>query len=82
MSMLVLLGSIFFSGFFVPVDDFVLPVRAISYSLPVTYGIVELRQVALRGDPPEPRFLAIMGIWAIALCLAAVRLFQRQFLTR
>jgi len=82
MSMLVLLGSIFFSGFFVPVDDFVLPVRAISYSLPVTYGIVELRQVALRGDPPEPLFLAIMGILAIALCLAAVRLFQRQFLTR
>jgi len=80
MSMLLLLGSIFFSGFFVPIDDFVLPVRALSYSLPVTYGIVELREVVLRGTPPAPLYLGIMGLWTIGLCLVAERLFRKQFL--
>ena len=79
MSMLLLLGSIFFSGFFVPIDDFAVPVRALSYSLPVTYGIVELREVVLRGEAPAPLFLGIMGVWAIGLCLVAERLFRKQF---
>ncbi len=82
MSMLALLGSIFFSGFFVPLEDFGLPVRLISYSLPVTYGIEELRQVVLRGEPPEPVFLGIMVIWALVLGFISVRLFRRIFLYR
>ena len=79
MSMLLLLGSIFFSGFFVPIDDYAVPVRALSYSQPVTNGIVEQREVVLRGEAPAPLFLGIMGVWAIGLCLVAERLFRKQF---
>ena len=79
MSMLVLLGSIFFSGFFVPLEDFAVPVRAISYSLPITYGMQELRQVVLRGERPDTLYLGIMGAWALVLGVLSVRFFRRLF---
>ena len=82
MSMLALLGSIFFSGFFVPLDDFALPVRLISYSLPVTYGIEQLRQVVLRGEQPQPLYLGALVSWAVLFWIPAVQLFRRQLVTR
>lgn len=80
MSMLVLLGSIFFSGFFVPLGDFALPVRFVSYSLPITYGMEELRQVVLRGEQPDLLYLAVMGAWALLLGIFTRRLFRRLYL--
>ena len=82
MSMLALLGSIFFSGFFVPLTDFVTPVRLVSYSLPVTYGIELLRQVTLRGEPPQMVYLAALVVWAAASGFAAVRLFGKLFVSK
>lgn len=82
MSMLALLGSIFFSGFFVPLSDFAPVVRALSYSLPVTYGIELLRQVTLRGEPPQPIFLGALLVWAAVTGFLAVRLFERLFVDR
>jgi len=79
MSMLVLLGSIFFSGFFVPLGDFAVPVRAISFSLPITYGMEELRQVVLRGETPDLLYLAVMGVWAVVLGLLTGQRFRRLF---
>ncbi len=79
MSMLVLLGSIFFSGFFVPLQDFALPVRVLSFSLPVTYGIETLQQVVLRGEPPYLPYVGITAIWAIGLWIVSVRLLRRLF---
>lgn len=81
MSMLVLLGSIFFSGFFVPVSDLSIPVRAVSYSLPITYGMEELRQVVLRGERPDLVLLGIMTIWGVVLGVYTRRLFRQVFLT-
>src|SRR5439155_4532931 len=49
LSMLVLLTSVFFSGFFLRVEAFWAPVRFLSYSLPVTYGISSLQFIMLRG---------------------------------
>lgn len=49
LSLLVLLASVFFSGFVLPVNEFSPPVRAVSYSLPVTHGISLLTDVMLRG---------------------------------
>jgi ABC-2 type transport system permease protein len=82
MSMLALLASIFFSGFFIPLADFAKPVRVISYSLPVTYGIELLRRIVLRGEPPDPLFLGALIAWAIVLGFVAVRIFRRQFVAR
>lgn len=53
LSMLVLLLSIFFSGFFLPLDNFWLPVRALGYALPITGGILALQDVMLRGVDPS-----------------------------
>ncbi len=80
MSMLVLLGSIFFSGFFVPLQDFALPVRVLSFSLPVTYGIETLQEVVLRGEAPYLPYVAIMALWAIGLWAVSVRLLRRLFI--
>lgn len=79
MSMLVLLGSIFFSGFFVPLQDFALPVRVLSFSLPVTYGIETLQQVVLRGEPPYLPYVGVTAVWAIGLWIVSVRLLRRMF---
>ena len=51
--MLVLLLSIFFSGFFLPLENFWLPVRALGYALPITGGILALQDVMLRGVDPS-----------------------------
>ncbi|HOG45374.1 MAG TPA: ABC transporter permease [Anaerolineae bacterium] len=81
MSMLALLGSIFFSGFFVPLSDFAPVVRAVSYSLPVTFGIELLRQVTLQGQAPQPLFLGALVAWAAVSGFLAVRLFRRLFVS-
>ncbi|HVM31260.1 MAG TPA: ABC transporter permease [Candidatus Limnocylindrales bacterium] len=49
LSLLVLLASVFFSGFVLPVEEFSPAVRLVSYSLPVTHGIQLLQDVMLRG---------------------------------
>jgi len=82
MSMLALLGSIFFSGFFIPLPDFAIPVRVISYTLPVTYGIEQLRQVMLRGETPQFTYLGALGIWTVALAFLSVRVFRQLFIAR
>ena len=49
LSMLVLLASVFFSGFVLPLDQFITPLRIAAYSLPVTHGIQLLQDYMLRG---------------------------------
>ncbi|MDQ5824807.1 MAG: ABC transporter permease [Chloroflexota bacterium] len=53
-SMLVLLASVFFSGFFLRLEALWWPVRAVSYALPVTYGVSSLQVIMLRGGVPSP----------------------------
>ena len=48
-SMIVLLASVFFSGFIMSLDMLWEPVRVISWLLPTTYGTLLLRDIALRG---------------------------------
>lgn len=79
LSMLVLLTSVFFSGFFLHLDTIWPPVRAVSYALPVTYGISSLQVIMLRGG--EPAWWLIAGLAGLGLLYFGLSffLFSRQF---
>lgn len=71
LSLLVLLASVFFSGFVLPIIEFSEPVRAIAYTLPVTHGIRLLQDLMLRGGTNQAwEFLALGVIAIITLWLA------------
>jgi ABC-2 type transport system permease protein len=66
LSMLVLLASVFFSGFVLPLDQFITPLRIAAYSLPVTHGIQLLQDFMLRGTTNQPwELLALAGIGVV-----------------
>ncbi len=69
-SMIVLLASVFFSGFLNSLDNFWPPVRIISWLLPTTYGTFLLRDIALRGI--DPNWVQLGGLFAIGLVLMIV----------
>lgn len=66
LSMLMLLLSIFFSGFFLPLENFWLPIRALGYMLPITSAILALQDVMLRGVEPS------IFLWALLAALAII----------
>jgi ABC-2 type transport system permease protein len=70
LSMLVLLASVFFGGFFLPLEQLFPWLQGLSYLLPVTYGSIDLREVMLRGVAPEQIFL--IGPLVLGLVLYAV----------
>jgi ABC-2 type transport system permease protein len=62
-AMIVLLASIFFSGFFLPLYRLWAPVHVLSWSLPATYGTSLLQGVMLRGRFPNVVLTgALLGI--------------------
>jgi len=76
-SMIVLLASVFFSGFILSLDMLWEPVRVISWLLPTTYGTLLLRDIALRGA--DPNWALLGGLIAIGLVLMLIswRLMRR-----
>lgn len=74
LSMLALLGIVFFSGFALPLDNLRQPALSISYLLPATYGVVLLQDVMLRGLPGSDTFLSMLALIATALFLACLGL--------
>jgi ABC-2 type transport system permease protein len=77
-SMIVLLTSVFFSGFFLGLETLWEPVRFISWSLPATYAILLLRDVMLRGDPLELALLLQLLVFGVALFVGAWILLRRS----
>jgi ABC-2 type transport system permease protein len=69
LSMLVLLASVFFSGFVLPLDQFITPLRIAAYSLPVTHGIQLLQDLMLRGATNQGWELLVLGGIGVALFL-------------
>lgn len=65
-AMLVLLGSIFFSGFLLSLDRFRPALVWVARVLPVTHGVVLLRDEMLRGQLVSPLSLAVLGVLAAA----------------
>ena len=69
LSMLVLLASVFFSGFVLPLDQFITPLRIAAYSLPVTHGIQLLQDLMLRGSTNQGWELLVLGGIGVGLFL-------------
>ena len=70
LSMLVLLASVFFSGFVLPLDQFTPWMRYAAYVLPVTHGIQLLQDFMLRGTTNQPWELLALGGIGLVLFLA------------
>jgi ABC-2 type transport system permease protein len=81
LSMLVLLASVFFGGFFLPLEQLARWLQAISFLLPVTYGAIDLREVMLRGTRPAAMFLVgplVLGLVLYAIAYVGLRRQMRR----
>jgi ABC-2 type transport system permease protein len=81
LSLLVLLASVFFSGFVLSIDEFSAPVRAMAYALPVTPGIRLIQDLMLRGVVIQTWQYGVLAAIA-ALTLTFSWLVLRRGMTR
>jgi len=77
LAMLVLLASVFFSGFVLPVTDFARWTQAISYALPVTHGISLLQEHMLRGEVKDTWMLAALAGIGLVLYVGSLLRLRR-----
>jgi ABC-2 type transport system permease protein len=77
-SMLLLLASIFFSGFFLDLRLMWEPMRVLAWSLPATYGIQMLQDVMLRGASAPPMLLQGLALIGAGLFLVNWLLLRRR----
>jgi ABC-2 type transport system permease protein len=77
LSLLVLLASVFFSGFVLPISEFNAPVRTAAYLIPVTSGISLIQDVMLRGEVREPWQAMLLAAIGLVLLLACWLLLRR-----
>lgn len=78
LSLLVLLASVFFSGFVLSIDEFSEPVRAIAYMLPVTHGIRLLQDLLLRGGTTQTWEFLALAVIALVTLVASWALLRRS----
>jgi ABC-2 type transport system permease protein len=75
LSLLILLASVFFSGFVLPLEEFNPPVQALAFLLPVTHAIRLMQDVMLRGMTLNTwEYGALAAIAAVTLFIAWVGL--------
>jgi ABC-2 type transport system permease protein len=79
LSMILLLSSVFFSGFFLDLASLMRTVRAVSYSMPVTYAISGFQDIMLAGQSPQWSHLYALGGMTVGLLLIAWLFYRRQF---
>jgi ABC-2 type transport system permease protein len=77
LSLLLLLASVFFSGFVLPIAEFTEPVRAVAYTLPVTHGIRLLQDLMLRGTTTNAWEFLALGLIALVTMVLAWLLLRR-----
>lgn len=77
LSLLVLLASVFFSGFVLPVDEFRTGLQYAAYGLPVTHGITLLQDVMLRGGSYAWWQLSVLGGLGLGLLILTSMLLRR-----
>lgn len=77
-AMLVLLASIFFSGFLLSLERFHPALTWVAHVLPVTSGVVLLRDEMLRGQLIQPLTLPLLLLLAVVLFAASARMYRRR----
>lgn len=77
LALLLLLASVFFSGFVLPVEEFSEGVQYAAYALPVTHGIRLLQDLMLRGDTTGWWQLIVLAGLALAFFILTVVLLRR-----
>jgi ABC-2 type transport system permease protein len=77
-SMLTLLAGLFFGGFILRTEDLAYPFKALSWLLPVTYGIRALQDVMLRGVDPDPADLVGLSALVVGYGLVAIAALRRE----
>jgi len=71
LSLLLLLASVFFSGFVVAISEFAEPIRILAYALPVTHAIRLIQDIMLRGSTTQLwEYGALMLIAGVTLTAA------------
>jgi ABC-2 type transport system permease protein len=78
LALLLLLASVFFSGFVLPVNEFHEGVQYAAYALPVTHGIRLLQDLMLRGGTTANWELIALAALALIFLLLTVVLLRRQ----
>ena len=78
LSLLVLLASVFFSGFVLAISEFSEPVRILAYALPVTHGIQLLQDFMLRGTTNSAWELGALVVIAMVTLVASWALLRRS----
>lgn len=81
-SMLLLLASIFFSGFFLDLRLMWQPIKVLAWSLPATYGIRMLQDVMLRGASIPPLVVEGLALIGIGLFIVSWLLLRRRMETQ
>ena len=71
LSLLLLLASVFFSGFVIAISEFTAPVRALAFLLPVTHGIRLMQDIMLRGGTTQNwEYAALLAIAVVTLAVS------------
>lgn len=81
-ALIMLLLSIFFSGFFLSLDRLTNAVRVVSWSLPITHAIDSLRDVMFRGAGVDVRTWIALGGGSVVLFALAWMLLARKLASR
>ncbi len=79
LSMLVLLLSVFFSGFFLPLENFKDPIDLVGYGIPLTHGINAFQAILLRGWFPDNPTWLILGSITGGTFVAVLIISEIQF---
>ena len=77
LSMILLLASVFFSGFVLPVTDFEEWTQYIAYALPVTHGIALLQDIMLRGEVQQAWMVAALAVIGLVLYFGSLLRLRR-----
>lgn len=79
-SMLVLLVSVFFTGFFLTLEWLQVYVRALAWAIPGTYGIQLLQDIMLRGRPANMMWVGVLAAIGAGLFVLAWLLLRRRMM--
>jgi ABC-2 type transport system permease protein len=71
LTLLVLLASVFFSGFVIAIDEFRPEVRPLSYAIPATHGIRLFQDLMLRGGTDAVWQLGALALIAVLLLVVS-----------